>query len=60
MCKMTEKQMDKFYNVVMDGLTYGHVNDFFLNGDVRLSDKLENAGIIVVIETDERDCFQYH
>lgn len=60
MIKLTEKQLDKFYNVIMDSLTHGHVNDFFLNGDTRLSDKLENAGIIVVVETEERDCFQFY
>lgn len=53
MCKMTEKQLDKFYNAIMDSLTYGHVNEFFLRGDSRLCDKLENEGIIVIVRSEE-------
>jgi hypothetical protein len=57
--KFTEKQLDKFYNLVMDAIGNENVNDFYFNGDTRLCEKLEKVGIILVVETEDRECFRF-
>lgn len=60
MCKLTEKQTEKFWKIVTEQINRGRIDDSYFNIDQRLLDKLEKFEMIKFIAANNTSGFWFN